>query len=63
MPQDKHARAMTRPELEDEVMLLRAQVKVLQDWVRLAKAGKAVSEPPRGLDTFLGIGGDYVGPI
>lgn len=31
-------RAMTRPELEDEVLLLRAQVKVLQDWVRLAKS-------------------------
>lgn len=36
-------RAMTRAQLEDEVMLLRAQVKVLQDWLTLAKA--ATKEP------------------
>lgn len=30
-------KVMTRVQLEDEVMLLRAQVKVLQDWIRMAK--------------------------
>lgn len=35
---DLDTRAMTRNDLEDEVMLLRAQVKVLRDWITRHKA-------------------------
>jgi hypothetical protein len=38
MPKDKDLAPMKRTDLEDEVMLLRAQVKVLQNWVALHKA-------------------------
>jgi hypothetical protein len=37
---DADIKAMNRRDLEDEVMLLRAQVKVLQDWIALAKKDK-----------------------
>lgn len=34
----KKLKQMSKSDLEDEVMLLRAQVKVLQDWVALHNA-------------------------
>jgi len=35
MAKDLDIRPMSRAELEDEVMLLRAQVRVLRNWVQL----------------------------